>query len=92
MIQRRGPDGRAQPLAEPSSKRAWHHRARAFLKDRCEGEGRRHHPELHAHHADGDYRNCVRENILTLCRWCHLRAHGKATPRQAGWVMAKGRA
>lgn len=76
----------------PARGKQWYHkRARRWLKDHCEGDARRHHWELHAHHRDGNYRNNRRRNVATLCRWCHLHAHGKRTPKQAGWKYPRGR-
>jgi HNH endonuclease len=77
----------ARQAGHERSKRACHKEARQHLKDRCEGilrSGRACNRVrgLHVHHRDSDYRNNAEENLQTLCRGCHVRAHGKKTWRE----------
>ena len=69
----------ANTKAKPKS---YNHRARKFLKDRCEvcGSAER----RQAHHKDRDQSNNTPENIQTLCGSCHTALHwkeGKVKPK-----------
>lgn len=77
-------------------KRACHLEARKHLKRRCEGvrpSGRActRISGLHVHHRDSNWRNNAEDNLQTLCRGCHVRAHGKKTWRDNNRRL-KGRA
>jgi 5-methylcytosine-specific restriction endonuclease McrA len=84
MIRLRASNGRALPVPDPSLS-ALRKRAQKFRGYRCEGDAKRHHWELHIHHLDNDPANNAPANRKTLCRWCHLKAHGKKTRKQMGW-------
>jgi 5-methylcytosine-specific restriction endonuclease McrA len=84
MIRSRDAYGRSTFVADPT-RRALLYRAAKLRGTQCQGSAKRHHWELHIHHVDLDQRNNTPTNLLTLCRWCHLKAHGKRTRKQMGW-------
>ena len=50
-----------------------HFKSRKYIKASCGACGFK--SKLHAHHIDGDYTNNVKENIQTLCTFCHNYLH-----------------
>ena len=70
-----------------STGRPWVRLRRAVLdRDgwRCQRCGRA--GRLEAHHANGDPSDDRADNLLTLCRGCHIRAHRRPlTPAEAAW-------
>ena len=58
--------------AHPVTKRA--RAQRRYRLDKCEKCGR---PAMDRHHIDGDTGNNDRENILLLCRRCHMKGDGR---------------
>jgi hypothetical protein len=91
VIRLRAGNGRALPVTDPG-RRALRYRAAKFKLARCQGDAKRHHWELHTHHVDRDCSNNAPANLLTLCRWCHLKAHGKRSRKAMGWKYRKGAA
>lgn len=66
------------------TKHGYSWRARKFLKEKCEACG---HPNrLQAHHLDQDITNNSKENIQTLCKYCHDYWH--TTAKRRGWAIA----
>ena len=72
----------ANTRMRPSHWGTYHWRARKHRKLLCEACGWMEH--LHAHHVDGKPENNEKENIQTLCVYCHNFLH--ATAERSGWT------
>ena len=72
----------ANTRLRPSHWVIYHWRARKHRKLSCEACGWTEH--LHAHHVDGKPENNKKENIQTLCVYCHNFLH--ATAARCGWT------
>ena len=57
---------------------------RLFRKDTCEKCGST--ENLCVHHIDGNRKNNVEENMMTLCKKCHQKLHTKRDPRTGRYI------
>ena len=57
---------------------------RLFRKDACEQCGST--KELCVHHIDGNRKNDVEENMMTLCKKCHQKSHTKRDPKTGRYI------
>ena len=60
-------------LLNPTDRTTYHLRAKKFKKPICEMCGKK--TDLDTHHRDGNIKNNISENILTLCHSCHMKLH-----------------
>lgn len=73
----------ANTKVRPDHWGTYHWRARKHRQSQCEACGST--ESLHAHHVDSQPTNNERDNIQTLCVFCHNFLH--ATAARLGWII-----